>query len=91
MLDKLLLVFKDSVILDVSPNMNSKEYNTETVIPQIDFDMKDIIDFLKSWKSGVNRRFMVKEIQNKFRFGVGFSFINSGQYKNETLLHILVR
>ena len=84
--EKLLLVFEDSEVLNVDMSLGNEGSNSV-----INFDMNDILDFLKTWKKGMHKRFMVKEIKNKFRFGVAFSFVNNKQFKNESLLYILVR
>jgi hypothetical protein len=86
MFEKLLIFYKDSEVMQILPKQTNDSLNSQT-----DFDMTDIIDFFTSWKNGLNRRFMVKEIQNKFRFGVAFSFLHSSQYKHESILFVLIR
>ena len=85
MLEKLLVIYKDSQLMEIVPRMVAKNISNKT-----DFDMDDIIDFFSSWKNGMNRRFMVKEIQNKFRFGVAFAFLQSHQHNHESVLFVLV-
>ena len=85
--EKLLLVFKDSQVLEVEANQD-ESFGEATCS---DFKIKEILDFLHTWSSGSSRRFMVKEIPNRFRFGIGFVFVDGKGYSNETLLFILVR
>jgi hypothetical protein len=87
---KLLLIFKDSIILEVHPR-EQENIATESLSPINESDMELVIDFLKTWQNGLNRRFMVKEIQNKFRFGVGFTFLDDPKFKNQSLLFVLLR
>ena len=77
-----MFIYKDSTILEVQPKLTEayKEH-----------DMEPVLDFLKTWQNGLNRRFMVKEITGKFRFGVGFIFLDDPQFKNQSLLFVLIR
>lgn len=85
--EKLLLVYKDSVITEIEA-----PFDKNTGEPTCsDFKINDILDFLNTWNSGASRRFMVKEIKNKFRFGVGFVFLDGNKFSKEALLFILVR
>ena len=87
---KLLFIFKDSVLLELSPNLpNSIDSSSLPVIAESDMD--PVLDFLRTWRNGLNRRFMVKEVSKKFRFGVGFAFLDDPQFKNQSLLFVLLR
>ena len=79
---KLLFIYKDSKILEVQPKIEEFERENE---------MDSVLDFLKTWQNGLNRRFMVKEISGKFRFGVGFTFLDDPKFKNQSLLFVLIR
>ena len=77
-----MFIYKDSTILEVQPKLKEVQRSP---------DMDPVLDFLKTWQNGLNRRFMVKEISGKFRFGVGFTFLDDPKYKNQSLLFVLIR
>ena len=76
--------------MEVVPRSNQTEM--ESSLPSLrSSDIEPVTEFLRSWQNGLNRRFMVKQIPNKFRFGVGFTFLKNVEHKNQSMLFVLLR